>query len=87
MNSDKINREDFINELFASPNLIINTIDYKEDNSENPKLTIENNLIIRDLASKTKRRMLFNPYLFEPASYFPKTKGQNFKITSSKFCE
>jgi hypothetical protein len=83
MNSNKENRENYINHLLASPNIIINSIDYKEGVNI-PQLNMECNLTVRDFVSKTKKRMIFNPYLFDPASYMSDLKEEEFEVKNTK---
>jgi hypothetical protein len=84
LNSTKEKREEYINDLFSSPNITINNLTYSKDVSNYPVLTLECNISVRDFVSRTKKRMVFNPYLFAPHPYMPKTLKEDFIVNSTK---
>lgn len=84
MTSDKETREAFLNASFATPNFTVKNISFKEDSKEYPSITMNCELAVRDFVSKTAKRIVFNPYLFEPASYWAKQEKTDFGISHTQ---
>lgn len=84
MNSSKEDREQYINSLFASPNITINNLTYSKDISIYPSLTLNCNISADDFVSRTKKRMVFNPYLFDPHPYLSRVLDKDFSVNSTR---
>lgn len=80
----KILQEKWINNLFNSPNIDIDTLYYKGKSSSVPSIEVNSNLRIRGFASKTKRRLVFNPNLFVPLNYVSTFEDDHFSIQYSR---
>ncbi len=84
MISDKETKEQYLNSIFASPNFSVKNLSFKEDTRSYPSLAINCELTVRDYVSKTPKRIVFNPYLFEPSAYMPKKEKMDFMIAYSQ---
>ena len=77
---DKI-KEKWVNEIIESPNVTINQINYKEKVDTYPFVEINCDLQLHNFVSLTSKRMLFNPYLFSPVGFVPKSIDDEFSIS------
>lgn len=77
-------QEKWVNNLFDSPNIDIDTLYYKEKSNSFPSIEVFSNLKIRGFASKTKKRLIFNPNLFVPLNFIPKFEDNEFSIQFSR---
>lgn len=84
MTSDKDTKEHYLNSIFSSPNFSVKNLSFKEESGNYPSLTMDCELAVRDYVSKTSKRLVFNPYLFEPSAYMPKKDKMDFRISYSQ---
>lgn len=84
MASDKDTKEHYLNSIFSSPNFSVKNLSFKEESGNYPSLTMDCELAVRDYVSKTSKRLVFNPYLFEPSAYMPKKEKMDFRISYSQ---
>lgn len=84
MTLDKDTKEHYLNSIFASPNFTVKNLSFKEDSRNYPSLAMDCELAVRDYVSKTSKRLVFNPYLFEPSAYMPKKDKMDFRIAYSQ---
>jgi len=80
----KKEKEEWINNIFDSPNITVNALDYKEIISTYPQINVNCEVQIRDFVSKSVKRMVFNPFIFNPINYIPKSIDDIFSISSSR---
>jgi hypothetical protein len=84
MTSDKEMKENFLNATFSCPNFNVKNVTFKEDSKNYPMVVMECDLAVRDFVSKTAKRLVFNPYIFEASSYMAKQEKIDFKVSYSK---
>lgn len=83
LTSGKTEREKFINTLFAAKNLKINNISYPTEGLKTPSYYMDCDILARNFVTKTSKRMVFYPNLFDPMAYLPKYENFDFEIEST----
>jgi hypothetical protein len=80
----KKEQEIWINDMFETPNLTIDTLAYIDNSYMYPQVEIKCNLNVRNFAAKTSRRIVLNPYLLVPVNFVSEVLTDTFSIPISK---